>query len=1193
VTEVPNPLIPDVRADARSIDEIARMAVSRPRLDVVGAAGGSLAALVARVARTNGGRALVVVEDREQKRAFASDLAFHWGATSGAAEPTSVLRFPAHDLGPYDEIAPDRRSIMRRSGMLFRLAFGAGWTFLVVSADALTRRLMPKAAFEAACLPLAVGDTVDWGELLAALERGGYHRSPLVEEAGTFAVRGSIIDVFPPYLARPVRVDFSGFTVERIRSFDPATQEGGEEAAETWVHPARPALLPTSDEERSRIAARIRELCDEVDKPTSQTDRLIEDALAGRIVVGADGLTPAFHEPLGSLLDYLPADVTVFLENPAGVRAAWHKSEATLAADFGRKRASGEPAFPPADHAVPPARVEEWLLGRRLVAAHPLAVCGGDPSPLERCDDPVDLGAASTADLGEKLRNLVPAGDKVDLLGPLAGHLRALDERGVRTIVVGHTAGQIERLAAMLRGRGLEPRIAEPGAPVPGRGLFVAVGELGRGCLLPADAVCWITEEEIFGKRARRRARPAAARASLDSLRLSRPGDLMVHADHGIGRYEGLVRQRVRGAEMDFVLLSYRDGDKLYVPVYRLNQVQRYSGGEGQARLDKLGGEGFARTRSAVRQAAFDMAGRLLDLYARRAAAERGPFPAPDDLQRAFEASFPFEETDDQLRAIDTVMADLDGARPMDRLICGDVGFGKTEVALRAAFRVVMAGRQVAVLVPTTVLAQQHFQTFSSRFKGYPVRVESLSRFKSAAENASIAAGLKDGTVDIAIGTHRLLSPDVHFKRLGLLVIDEEHRFGVAHKERIRELRASVDTMVLTATPIPRTLHMSLSGLKDISLIATAPSDRRPIKTFLCHDDPALLREAMEKELAREGQIFFVHNRVRDIGEVAERVGRLVPGARVVVGHGQMKEESLERVMLDFVAGRYDVLVCTSIIESGLDIPRANTVIIDRADTFGLAQLYQIRGRVGRSHKQAHAYLIVPPLESLSGDARARVEALARFTDLGSGFAVATMDLEIRGAGNLLGPEQSGDVSAVGFEMFCDLVAEATAEIQGRPVVREVEPELTFERPGFFPDTYMPDVGQRLHYYKRLAQAESEDEVGVIAAEIRDRFGPLPADAGDLVKLMLAKVLCRALRIPGLESAPARAVVHLHTGSRVDPDRVAAMVREARGTIRLTAELKLIVKLPQDGEVGADGAIRILRRLGGHDNNPRESQGNR
>jgi transcription-repair coupling factor (superfamily II helicase) len=1169
-----------------NLTSVVDLIEARERTDVLGARGGSLAALLARVAQRRSKPIVLLVEDPRTAAAAARDLSFFTAerASSGADQ---VLLFPHYEFGPYDDLFPQRMAAVQRTGALFRLALGIDWRILVLTADALFRRVAPREVFEEGCAPVAVGERIDRDGLVRLLERGGYNRAPLVEEHGTYAVRGGLLDVFPPYLTSPVRVELFGSEVESIRSFDPETQSGLESIEEFWIHPARPYLPPSSAPERTAAAERIRRICDAVDQPTSRTERLIEDVQQGRLFAGIDGMIPALVSPLGKLADYLPEDVLVCVDDPAAVSAAWHKQRAALEADRARRLERREPAFPVTDHVVDPDELEADLLARRLVISHRLDVVGEHETPLTRCVEPVELSAAETRGLGEHLRRTVPAGTALDLARPLVTHLADLVDRGYRTVIAAHTRGQTERLAAVLRGRDLEAKVLPAGEQLESPGVAVTTGELARGCVLPGDAICLIAEEEIFGRRSRRRRGPRRARDSLKDLRNLAPGDLVVHVEHGIGRYEGLVRQRVGSGEVDFLLILYRGGDKLYLPVYRLNQVQKYRGaGEGETQLDKLGGQTFSHTMARVREEAAQLAARLLDLYARRSAANRPPVGELDDLYRSVEASFPFEETDDQLRAIDEVMVDLDGRKPMDRLICGDVGFGKTEVAIRAAFRVVMSGRQVAVLVPTTVLAQQHYQSFAARFAPYPIRVEMLSRFRSSSANAAVALGLKDGTVDVVVGTHRLLSRDVHFKRLGLLVIDEEHRFGVKHKERVRELMTAVDTMVLTATPIPRTLQMAYSGLRDLSLITTAPEDRRPIRTVVCHDEPGLLGQAMERELAREGQVFFVHNRVRGIEKVAERVRKLVPRARVAVGHGQMKEEDLEQVMLDFVAGRYDILVCTSIIESGLDIPRANTIIVDRADTFGLAQLYQLRGRVGRSHVQAYAYLVVPPLAGLSEEARDRVEAMVRHTDLGSGFSVATLDMEMRGAGNLLGAEQSGSVSAVGFELFCELLAEASSELRGEDYRVEVEPEVTLDQPGFLPEEYIPDVGQRLSLYKRLASCGDEGEVERLAAEMVDRFGPLPTEAEEVIGGMAVKALCRALRIPGLEANRKQLTIHLGSDSLVDPDVVRGLVSEARGRVRLTGDLKIVTRFSGDAPSGTDGAIRFLRRLGSYDNNP-------
>ncbi len=1153
--------------------------------DLTGAQGGSLAPFLAQLAERRHCQVVVVTPGPSEARALAQDLLYYLRLANRDVSSDSVLLCPAYDFSPYDGLAPDRLMIMQRTGVLFKLAYGADWRFLVVSADAMARRLVPRAAFEAGCLPIVRGEKIERDTLVEYLDGGGYHRAPLVEEPGTYAVRGSLIDVFPPYLTHPARIDLFGSDVEKIRLFNPADQSGADEVEEVWIHPVRLALLTNDQNERQNIAQRIRTVCDAVNQPTGQTEQVIEDVFSRRVLVGAEGLHPAFHSPLGGLIDYFPENISICLNHPSAIRIAWGKQESALSSDYALRIEDRVPAFSPERHIVLEEELTRYVTSRSVVRVHPLAVASSSEELFSSGEkDAVDLKAVSTSDLGDRLRNLQLGKKVTDLVGSLATYLLKLEDLGYKTAVVAHTSGQSQRLASMLKGRGV--KVGSQREALLGPGVIVEEGELSRGCLLPAEGLCYIAEEEVFGRRRRRSAGARRKKISFDDLRQLSPGDLIVHVEHGIGRYDGLVRQVVRHSEMDFLLLVYKGGDKLYLPVYRLNQVQKYKGAGGQERLDKLGGQTFSRAKAEALVAARDMAGKLLDLYARRQASSRPPAKSIDDDYRSFEASFPFEETDDQDRAIEEVMADLNASHPMDRLVCGDVGFGKTEVAMRAAFRVVMSGLQVAILVPTTVLAQQHYQTFKTRFSEYPVHIEVLSRFSTPASNKETVFGLKDGTVDIVVGTHRLLSKDVHFRRLGLLIIDEEHRFGVTHKERIRSLRASVDTLVLTATPIPRTLQMAFGGVRDLSLIGTAPSERRSVKTIVCHDDNQILRQAIERELAREGQVFFVHNRVKDIGRVQERVQQLVPDARIAVGHGQMKETELERVMLDFVAGRYDILICTSIIESGLDIPRANTIIIDRADTFGMAQLYQLRGRVGRSHHQAYAYLLIPPLSILGEEAKERVQTLARYSDLGSGFSVATMDLEIRGAGNLLGHEQSGSIQAVGFEMFYELLSEAAADLRGEEARIDIEPELTFDTPGFIAEDYLPDVGQRLQYYKRLASAASEEEAQSIAAELTDRFGVLPPETENFVKVMVVKALSRGFGIRGVESTTKRLIVHLASDSRIDPDVVIKIVKEARGAVQLTEDLKIKVRFNEEDTGGVDGAIRFLHRLGSYDINP-------
>jgi transcription-repair coupling factor (superfamily II helicase) len=647
-------------------------------------------------------------------------------------------------------------------------------------------------------------------------------------------------------------------------------------------------------------------------------------------------------------------------------------------------------------------------------------------------------------------------------------------------------------------------------------------------------------------------------------------GDYVVHVEHGIGRYLGLIHRTVGQNTVDLLCVEYTGGDKLYLPVYRLNQIQKYSGGEQkEPKIDRLGGQTFAKTKSKVAKAVREMADELLRLYAERERAVAEALPPLSEDYEAFEATFPFEETPDQAEAIRELHRDLEKSRPMDRLVCGDVGFGKTEVALRGAFRAAISGKQVCVLCPTTVLAQQHFRTFEARMREFPVNVKLLSRFQSKREQAAILSGVKDGAVDILVGTHRLLSKDVHFKQLGLLVVDEEQRFGVTHKERIKQMKADVHVLTLSATPIPRTLQMAISGLRDLSLMTTAPVDRRAIRTVVTRYDDDVLRDAVTRELGRGGQLFYVYNRIEGIYERAQRLQRLVPNARIAVGHGQMAgsgkdeggESALERTMLDFVEGKYDILVATAIIESGLDIPRANTIIIDRADMFGLSQLYQLRGRVGRSNERAYCYLVVPKAEGLTDEARARIEALEKHTELGSGFKIASLDLELRGAGDLLSGEQSGNVASVGFDMFVHMLEDAVRELRGETIEHEIDPELAFDVDAVIPEHYVSDVGARLSFYKRLASAIDEGHVTEIASELEDRYGSPPSEVLALCDLMRLKCDLRAFKVLGCEATGSRVTLHLRDDTPLDPTKVLAAVKASKGRYKLTPDMKLSVRM--------------------------------
>jgi transcription-repair coupling factor (superfamily II helicase) len=820
-----------------------------------------------------------------------------------------------------------------------------------------------------------------------------------------------------------------------------------------------------------------------------------------------------------TLMDYLPAGTLVVLEDPAMLEA------------------------PPDD--APSAAPLGALLGRYQRLELPL---------LQRSD-----GAGPRITMGTR-----SVGGFRGQFKTLAAEIRAWRGEGFTVRLVVDDDRQSERLRQMLGEHDLE---AWPQATLwSPEGLGVLVGECSAGFQVPALGLIVLCEEEIFGAQRRRLRRPLFQRgAAIATFNDLASNDLVVHEQHGIGRYHGLRTLTTEGHSADFLLLEYADGGRLYLPVERLDLISKYMGApDGAARLDRLGGGAWQRVKESVRAALREMADALLKLYASRSVAERPRFSDDTPWQGEFEASFRFEETPDQMRAIEEVKGDMVGARPMDRLVAGDVGYGKTEVALRAAFKAVADGRQVAVLVPTTVLAQQHYNTFVERFAPFPAKVELLSRFRSPKEQKAVVAGLATGAVDVVVGTHRLLSKDVQFKNLGLLVVDEEHRFGVTHKERIKQLRTAVDVLTLTATPIPRTLHMALSGVRDLSVIETPPLDRLPVETVVTAFSRTVIKEAIERELNRGGQVFFVHNRIQSLASMTTFIQSLVPEARVVMGHGQMAERELESVMVKFVDGQADVLVSTAIVESGLDIPASNTIIINRADRFGLAQLYQLRGRVGRERQQAYAYLLVPADGRVDETAQKRLRVIEEMTELGAGLRLAMRDLEIRGAGNLLGAAQHGHIAAVGFDLYSKLLAEAVRELRGEPAAERVEPVISVDVEALLPEAYVPEVNQRLALYKRLAEIERTEEITDARAELADRFGPLPESVEALLDVVGLRVTARALGVERIEAGGGRAVLTFAASTQVTPERVLKTIAASRGALALRKEYTVDARIPAE-----------------------------
>ncbi|HEY6874583.1 MAG TPA: transcription-repair coupling factor [Geobacteraceae bacterium] len=1134
---------------------------------IAGLRGSAPAYLLSRLLAEANGTFLIVTADSDAAEELHRELCFY------AGEQETVLYFPSWDTTPFEAASPHPAVVGRRLNALFRLTDGRARA-VVAPLAAVVQKVLPKQTLGEVSQYLVAGEEVAREELLAKLVRLGYGSAPLVEDPGTFAVRGGILDIFPPNLPFPVRVEFFGDFVETIRSFDPGSQRSLHPLPELVLLPSREILLPEG--EAQEFASRLKTRCDALGFPAARRRELMEQLHNGIFPAGIEYLQPLFHPGLETIFAYTGPATVLALVDPAAIAQTQETFRTELAAAERRAlerdlifcEQSG--LFLPADELA-----QQFASLRRL--AIPFLELAEPAEEGETCRFSVEENSDLKLDL---------APDSEAVLKPLVDRISGWLAQQWRVIISCHQRGQAERLYELLAHYRLPLAISERNFPAErarrDNRVEILTGEICRGFRLPGEGLVVIAEEEIFGKRIKRRGVSEARRKQiLTSLAELKPGDYMVHLDFGVGIYRGLHHVALQGGEGDFLLLEYAGGDKLYLPVDRIGLVQRYIGAEGvEPRVDRLGGAAWDKAKARAREAVQEMAAELLKIYAARQVHEGVAFSPPDDIYREFEASFAYEETPDQMSAIEDVLRDMESAKPMDRLVCGDVGYGKTEVAMRAAFKAAMDGKQVAVLVPTTILAQQHLETFGARFAAYPVRVEMLSRFRSPKEQKEILAGVKKGEVDIIIGTHRLLQKDVAFKDLGLLIVDEEQRFGVTHKERLKQFRAVVDIMTLTATPIPRTLYMSIMGIRDLSIIDTPPVDRLAIKTFVARFSDELIREAVLREIRRGGQVFFVHNRVQSIGAMAEHLGRIVPEARIAVGHGQMEEKELERVMLSFMHGETNLLLCTTIIESGLDIPNANTLIVNRADAFGLAQLYQLRGRVGRSRQRAYAYFLIPGEGAISGDARERLKILQDISELGAGFRIATHDLEIRGAGDLLGGRQSGNIAAVGFELYTEMLEETIRQLKGEELPERVEPEIKLRIPAFVPEDYVKDPNQRLVIYKKLTQATSAEEIAEVRDELTDRFGPLPLAASYLLEVMGVRLQLKAFLIREAEFDGQRLIVAFHPKTPVSPDTIIALIRQSPRKYQFTPDYRLVAEVSDTSFEGVLAEIRnVLKRV--------------
>jgi transcription-repair coupling factor (superfamily II helicase) len=1158
------------------------LAPGRP-LTLASVADGAQGLIVADLARAVAARAnapattvLVVCRDGPRMAALARALGFF---DPGVA----VLEFPSWDCLPYDRSSPHAGVVAQRMTALSRLARLKGRdrpSVLLTTVNAALQRMPPRDLVATQSLAVAPGNVLDMQGITRWLELNGFARTATVREAGDYAVRGGIIDLYAPGMAEPVRLDFFGDTLESIRSFDPESQRTTDQLRALDLVPVAEFQLTTETIRRFRLG-----YVEAFGAPLPD-DLLYQAVSEGRRHIGMEHWLPLFHARLETIFDYMPGS-TVVLE-PQIDDVARERSDQIKDYHEARQQALGQRGSGPPYHPLPPDRLylaeTEW---RERLAAAPLARLtpfavppgqGRETGPV--IDTGTKQGRNFAAERTEPGRNVFEA---------VAQHAMSLQAARKRVVIALWSEGARERMSHVLADHGLANLTSVPAWPgvlaLPAAQVGLAVLGLESG-FETADAAV-ISEQDILGDRLvrpRRAAkRPENFIAEITSLAA---GDLVVHVDHGIGRFVGLRAIEAAGAPHDCLELHYAGGDKLFLPVENVELLSRYGSDETGAELDRLGGVGWQTRKARMKKRIREIANELIKVAAERQMREAPRLTAEHGPYDEFCAGFPYEETDDQQAAIDVVLKELGAGRPMDRLICGDVGFGKTEVALRAAFAVAMNGKQVAVVVPTTLLARQHAKTFKERFHGFPVEIGQASRLVSPAELARVKKGIADGQIDIVIGTHALLGKAISFKDLGLVIIDEEQHFGVAHKEKLKQLRAEVHVLTLTATPIPRTLQLALTGVRDLSIIASPPVDRLAVRTFVSPFDPLVVREALLRERYRGGQAFYVCPRIEDLAGAKEFLDKSVPEMRVAVAHGQMPSTVLEDIMSAFYDGKYDVLLSTTIVESGLDIPAANTLIVHRADRFGLSQLYQLRGRVGRAKVRAYALLTLPAERKITVQAERRLKVLQSLDTLGAGFQLASHDLDIRGAGNLLGDEQSGHIKEVGYELYQQMLEEAVASLKAgisAPVADQWSPQITIGMPVMIPETYVADLPVRLALYRRLAEVEDEQDIEAFGAELTDRFGSPPPEVEHLLQIVAIKSLCRRANVEKVEAGPKGAVITFRDNIFANPERLMRFIHEQGPDAKVRPDMKVVFfddwEKPEQRLKGTMAILRSLARL--------------
>lgn len=1076
---------------------------------------------------------------------------------------------PEFDVSPYSGLDPKPKSQAERIRFLHFAQSTSTKDLFVAPISSLLQKTLPFDVLQKNTFRYVKDSDLptDFAELLTNL---GYQASPQVEDVGQYAIRGGLIDIFSPAHLDPVRIELFGDTVESLRSFSHIDQRSKEEITEFTLIPCRETIW--NDDSLESVIAGFKASLDGRTLDRAEADEILRSIVRKNAFQGQEFCLPFFYKNLESPLSHFSTELNVWLVDPLEISRQADNLISELKSDF--NSSTRQVIRPPLEKLFDGFENLSWPEGGKKIE-----LAGIDTLEMgEHADESkaykLTYQTQNVLEVSNLLNSQTPGSDV--WLASVKQKLAAWKEDDYRVFIALKNKSQAERIRLFLEKIDWTCHLAHPDealwqtwydqAGKKKQEVILVPRLLPESLRIPEEKIVFLRDEDLLGRKTRVRGTTASEDFQKQAQRLAfgdlKPGDCVVHSLHGIGVYEGLKLMNIGGIESEFIQIAYKDKDKLYLPVYRVGQLQKYSGAATTAVLDKLGGPGWEKTKSKVKGHLRDIAADLLELYAKRSEMHRPAFVLSEKDFAAFEAAFPYDETEDQDRAIHDLTKDMLSTRPTDRLICGDVGFGKTEVAMRAAFIAAHGHKQVAVLAPTTVLSFQHFETFKKRFQGWPLEIRELNRFVSNADAKKTLADLKEGKVDIIIGTHRLLSKDVVFKNLGLMVVDEEQKFGVAHKERIRKLKTSVDTIAMSATPIPRTLNMSLVGIRDLSLINTAPVDRLPTRTFICKWDEETIRKSIESEISRGGQVYFIHNRVQSIYGIADEIRKIVPNARIGVGHGQMDEEALEKVMIAFFHHEIDVLVCTTIVESGMDVSKANTMFIDQAHMMGLSQLYQLRGRVGRSKQRAYCYLILPRDKKIDKTAQERLKVIQENTALGSGIRIAQYDLELRGAGNILGEDQSGHINTVGYEMYMDLLNEAVHELRGDPMDDSgVEPEINLRIAAMIPESYIKDIRLRLSYYKALADIKSPEDLEKIEEELKDQFGELPEPALNLMGLMLIRAECKKLGVKDVSAGLKNISLIFSEKTKMRPETAIQLAMRDNKKYSLTPDNRLNIRM--------------------------------